>query len=124
LSPRGQGWTSLEASGDAKSATEEVAAQSRWRRRPPQGHALFGRMLTEQNRLEAGIAEHLLFYWRKRLRNQQQPMRFALVEHGAASAGTVAEPALELVLNTGERLRIGSGVDQTALRTVLAALCV
>jgi transposase-like protein len=71
---------------------------------------------------EQGIAEHLLFYWRKRLRNQQQPMRFALVEHGAASAGTVAEPALELVLNTGERLRIGSGVEQTALRTVLAAL--
>ena len=49
-------------------------------------------------------------------------MRFALVERGAASAGTVAEPALELVLNTGERLRIGAGVDQTALRTVLAAL--
>ena len=122
MSPRGQGWTSLEASGDAKSATEEVAAQSRWRRRPPQDHALFGRMLTEQNRLEAGIAEHLLFYWRKRLRNQQQPVRFALVERGVASAGTVAEPALELVLNTGERLRISSGVDQTALRTVLAAL--
>ena len=72
---------------------------------------------------EQGIAEHLLFYWRKRLRNQQQPIpvRFALVERGAASAGTVAEPALELVLNTGERLRIGSGVDQAALRTVLAA---
>jgi len=72
---------------------------------------------------EQGIAEHLLFYWRKRLRNQQQPapVRFALVER-AASAGTVAEPALELVLNTGERLRIGSRVDQTALRTVLAAL--
>jgi len=73
---------------------------------------------------EQGIAEHLLFYWRKRFRNQQHPVpvRFALVERGAASAGTVAEPALELVLNTGERLRIGAGVDQTALRTVLAAL--
>ena len=71
---------------------------------------------------EQGIAEHLLFYWRKRLRNQQQPVRFALVERGVASAGTVAEPALELVLNTGERLRISSGVDQTARRTVLAAL--
>jgi hypothetical protein len=49
-------------------------------------------------------------------------VRFALVERGVASPGTVAEPALELVLNTGERLRISSGVDQTALRTVLAAL--
>ncbi|MGO9228812.1 MAG: IS66 family insertion sequence element accessory protein TnpA [Bryobacteraceae bacterium] len=73
---------------------------------------------------EQGIAEHLLFYWRKRLRNQQQsvPVRFALVERGVAPVGTVTEPALELVLNTGERLRIGVGVDQTALRTVLAAL--
>ena len=71
---------------------------------------------------EQGIAEHLLFYWRKRLRNQQQPVRFALVERGAASAGTPAEPGLELVLNTGERLRISYGIDQTTLRTVLAAL--
>jgi transposase len=71
---------------------------------------------------EQGIAEHLLFYWRKRLRNQQQPVRFALVEQGAASAGTVAEPALELVLNNGERLRIGGRVDESSLRMVLAAL--
>jgi transposase len=71
---------------------------------------------------EQGIAEHLLFYWRKRLRNHQEPVRFALVERGAASAGTVSEPALELVLNTGERLRISSGVDQKTLGTVLAAL--
>jgi transposase-like protein len=71
---------------------------------------------------EQGIAEHLLFYWRKRFRNQQQPVRFALMEPGAASAGTLAEPALELVLNTGERLRIGSAVDQATLRTVLAVL--
>src|SRR5580700_9881208 len=73
---------------------------------------------------EQGIAEHLLFYWRKRLRGQRPPapVRFALVERGAASAGGVAEPGLELVMNTGEGLRIGSGVDQATLRTVLAAL--
>jgi transposase-like protein len=71
---------------------------------------------------EQGIAEHLLFYWRKRLRNQPQPVRFALVERAAASAGTVWEPALELVLNTGERLRISSGIGQKTLGTVLAAL--
>src|SRR6202161_2594373 len=71
---------------------------------------------------EQGIAEHVLFYWRKRLRNQQQPVRFSLVERGAASARTVSEPALELVLNTGERLRISSGVDHETLGTVLTAL--
>ena len=32
------------------------------------------------------------------------------------------ETALELVLATGERLRIGAGVDGTTLRTVLEAL--
>ena len=31
----------------------------------------------------------------------------------------VAKAALELVLTTGERLRIGAGVDAAALRTVL-----
>jgi hypothetical protein len=45
-----------------------------------------------------------------------------LVERGAALAGSVSEPALELVLNTGERLRISSGIDQKTLGTVLAAL--
>lgn len=71
---------------------------------------------------EQGIAEHLLFYWRKRLRNQQDPVRFALVEGGATPAGTESEPTLELVLNTGERLRIGAGVNGFTLRTVLEAL--
>ncbi|MGA2739281.1 MAG: hypothetical protein ABSG65_17810 [Bryobacteraceae bacterium] len=71
---------------------------------------------------EQGIAEHLLFYWRKRLRNQQQPVRFALVGDGVGAAGTSTEPELELVLNTGERLRIGAGVNGATLRTVLEAL--
>ena len=71
---------------------------------------------------EQGLAEHLLFYWRKRLRNQQHPVRFALVEGGVAPAGTRSEPALELVLSTGERLRIGAGVNSATLRTVLEAL--
>jgi hypothetical protein len=31
-------------------------------------------------------------------------------------------PALELVLKTGERLRIGAGVDASALRLVLDAV--
>ena len=48
-------------------------------------------------------------------------MRFALVETAPARQ-RVTELDLELVLKTGERLRIGAGVDPTALRRVLAAL--
>ena len=71
---------------------------------------------------ERGIGEHLLFYWRKRLRTVQQPVRFALVQSGAASAQPTAKTELELVLVSGERLRIGTGVDAETLRVVLEAL--
>ena len=71
---------------------------------------------------ERGIADHMFFYWRKRLRDQQQPMRFALVEREAARQTPATAAELELVLGTGERLRIGTGVDATTLRTVLEAL--
>ena len=47
--------------------------------------------------------------------------RFALVDRGAARQG-LREAALELVLATGERLRISAGVDRDTLRTVLEAL--
>lgn len=49
-------------------------------------------------------------------------MRFALVETGESSPEPAAEATLEVVLTTGERLRIGAGVDPTALRQVLEAL--
>jgi len=75
-----------------------------------------GRFCQEQQ-----VTEQSFYVWRKRLR-QPEPIRFALVEHGAAPAATAAEPMLELVLKTGDRLRIGRGVDEAALRTVLAAL--
>jgi transposase-like protein len=71
---------------------------------------------------ERGIREHVFFHWRKRLRKQQQPVRFALVEKGAVRQAPAPEEAdLELVLATGERLRIGAGVNATTLRTVLEA---
>jgi transposase-like protein len=69
-----------------------------------------------------GIREHLFYYWRKRLREQQQPMRFALVERGPARQEAASEASLELVLASGERLRIGAGVDAITLRMVLTAL--
>ena len=67
---------------------------------------------------ERGMSEPTFYVWRKRLRNQE-PMKFALVETGRQLA---PEAGLELVLATGERLRITAGVDTTTLRTVLAAL--
>ncbi len=57
----------------------------------------------------------------KRLQ-ESGPVRFALVERGTRRQAHTAEPGLELVLTTGERLRIGSGVDITTLRTVLEVL--
>src|SRR5438874_2689274 len=69
---------------------------------------------------EQGLTEQSFYLWRKRLRTQQ-PMRFALVESRSAQQ-SATEPGLELVLVTGERLRIGVGVDATVLRRVLEAL--
>lgn len=70
---------------------------------------------------ERGITAWSFYAWRKRLR-EEGTVRFALVERGSARQQTAAEPGLELVLTTGERLRIGVGVDGTTLRTVLEAL--
>src|SRR5215467_4998813 len=67
---------------------------------------------------EQRLTEQSFYVWRKRLR-KQQPMRFALVETGGAGEERAMESALELVLATGERLRIGAGVDPMALRRVL-----
>jgi hypothetical protein len=70
---------------------------------------------------EQRLTEQSFYVWRKRLR-KQQPMRFALVETGGAGQDGAMEAALELVLATGERLRIGADVDPMALRKVLEAL--
>jgi transposase-like protein len=67
------------------------------------------------------ITEQSFYYWRKRLR-LREPVRCALVETGAVRPEPAADPVLELVLTTGERLRIGAGVQATTLRTVLEAL--
>jgi transposase-like protein len=71
---------------------------------------------------ERGLAEHQFYYWRKRLRNPQQPVRFALVDRGVPRPEPATQAELELVLVSGERLRIGTGVDAATLRTVLEAL--
>ena len=70
---------------------------------------------------ERGLAACTFYAWRNRLRGEG-PVRFALVERGAVGPEPAMEASLELVLATGERLRIGAGVDATLLRTVLEAL--
>ena len=68
---------------------------------------------------ERGIGEHSFYQWRKRLQ-ESSAVRFALLETKAAIAD--APSALELVLSTGERLRIGNGVNAATLRLVLDAV--
>ena len=70
---------------------------------------------------EQGLTEYSFYAWRKRLQ-QTGPVRFALVDRGATRQEPTMDGGLELVLVTGERLRIGAGVDGTTLRTVLVAL--
>src|SRR6266702_8054758 len=55
---------------------------------------------------QQGLTEQSFYYWRKRLQAPAS-MRFALVEAGPRQ-GPAEHTALELVLTTGERLRIGA----------------
>ena len=70
---------------------------------------------------ERGLTEYSFYAWRKRLR-KNAPVRFALVERGGTRQERPTEAGLEFVLMTGERLRIGAGVDAATLRAVLDAL--
>jgi len=70
---------------------------------------------------EQGLTEYSFYAWRKRLQ-EKRPVRFALVERSVRRQERTAESVLELVLATGERLRIGPGVDITTLRAVLDVL--
>ena len=70
---------------------------------------------------QQGLTEQSFYYWRKRLHTTTTSMRFALVETEPRKR-TAEHAALELVLTTGERLRISAGVDAATLRQVLEAL--
>jgi transposase-like protein len=67
-----------------------------------------------------GVGEAVFYAWRKRLAEEQQAARFALV--AASGAPVVPTPALQLLLANGDRLEIASGVDGLTLRTVIAVL--
>lgn len=91
--PKADGWA------------ERIAAQQR------------SGMSVKQFCKEQGLTECSFYAWRKRLQ-KKEPVRFALVDRRAARQ----EAAVELVLATGERLRISAGVDGPTLRTVRDAL--
>jgi hypothetical protein len=73
------------------------------------------RVFCQQHR----TSEYSFYHWRKRLR-AQLPMKFALVETQLAAPTAVA--AVEVMLTTGERVRIVPGVDVATLRLVLSVL--
>jgi transposase-like protein len=68
---------------------------------------------------ERGVSEPSFYSWRKRL-GSAEPVRFALVD---ASPSRPNENApVELILPSGDRLKVASGVDAATLRTVLSVL--
>jgi transposase-like protein len=68
---------------------------------------------------EHGTSEHSFYQWRKRL-VPRLPVKFALVETERQTRFQVE--AVEVILTSGERLRIGPGVDATTLRLILSIL--
>jgi hypothetical protein len=68
---------------------------------------------------ERNVSEPSFYSWRKRLA-KSQTVRFALVEASGSAAKDHAP--VELILASGDRLRIASGVDVATLRTVLSVL--
>ena len=66
---------------------------------------------------ERGLKESAFYGWRGRLRKQNTPVRFALME---AKPAVETPPPLELLLASGDRLRIPS--DAATLKLVLTVL--
>lgn len=68
---------------------------------------------------DRGFSDQTFYNWRKRL-GGNEPVRFALVKAGAA--GDNGQAPIELLLASGDRLRIAPGADAASLRTVLSVL--
>ena len=68
---------------------------------------------------QQGTSEYSFYHWRKRLR-EQLPMKFALVETSQSAPAAVA--VLEVILTSGERLRVVPGIDAATLRLVLSVM--
>lgn len=68
---------------------------------------------------ERGIKPNSFYRWRKRLQ-QNQLVRFALLEPKEEIAARA--PWLEVIVASGDRLRVANGVDAATLRLVLDML--
>jgi transposase-like protein len=68
---------------------------------------------------ERGIKKNSFYRWRKRLQ-ENQPVGFALLEPKEEIAARAS--GLEVILTSGERLRVFNGVDAATLRLVLDAV--
>ena len=72
---------------------------------------------------QAKVNEHSFYNWRSQLRRQAEarltPVRFALLEPPLQQGSSWA---VELVLTSGEQLRISPGVEEATVRAVIEAL--
>jgi transposase-like protein len=68
---------------------------------------------------ERGLNEHQFYAWRQRLRSENKPVAFALIET-KSTAAVEASQGIELLLSGGDRLRIPA--DSATLRLVLNVL--
>jgi hypothetical protein len=97
------------------------------KRKQVERRELWGRRIAQQEKSgqsirafcgERNLSEPLFYAWRQRLRAEDRPIRFALVEtKPAAEAGV--QP-IELLLAGGDRLRLPN--DAASLRLVLSVL--
>ncbi len=67
---------------------------------------------------ERGISEPLFYAWRQRLRSENKPVAFALVDTKPSTTSSI-QP-IELMLASGDRVRISA--DAATLRLVLGVL--
>jgi hypothetical protein len=89
---------------------------------------VWGKLIAQQERSglsvrafcqQRGTSEYSFYHRRRRLA-EQFPMKFALVETQRATPTAVV--AVEVILTSGERLRIAPGIDAATLRLVLTVL--
>jgi hypothetical protein len=99
-------------------ATARAALLKKWQEliRQQQQSKLSVRVFCRQN----GFSDQSFYNWRKRLA-ASEPVRFALVDASPASGADRFAP-LELILASGDRLRIAPGTDAATLRAVLNVL--
>ena len=99
---------------------EAISKDDQWRERIAEQER--SGLSVKQFCKEREVSQYAFYTWRKRLRSNNEPVRFALVERAAAWREPATDLELELVLTTGERLRIGKQVDAATLRMVLSAV--